>query len=1030
MVQPYTQSAQTQPASDIVLSPASVSETAFENDPVATLSTNGGAAAYAYAILSDSSGGAFRIEGDRLVVADNDKLDFETAPEVTVTIRATGSDGQSHTETITIAVTDEAVERRYSTRDEFMATETDDEWDYGSMVVPLAGGGFALIWHRVVDFSTNDHAIMARYFDADGAPASDEIVLVSGEYTNHVSATPTAEGGFLLSHTTESDPATGISSIRAQAYDDAGNPVAPAILFTPPGGGPQYTVAVQLGTGGYVISWIGPSNEIHAQRFTSAGAPTGPDIFVGTGFGIEPSGLTATADGGFAVAWVTAGNTGNDPWQVKARFFDSSGAPDGPPIAVAAEGLPESATLVTLADGSYVLGWADLTGRSEHGSFIELKALPIGADGLAAGPPVVLATYKAEAQFGPVPSFAAHPDGGFVAMWPNAERGWNDTVYHRFTGRQFDSSGAPIGPEFQPTDFADGGDMAVLADGTIATAWYHSESFGQGVSARVYRQADSADPPDSPWGTPGNDVIYGTGGADWVNGRGGDDQLYGLGGDDELLGRTGNDFLSGGAGDDLLRGGDGDDVLDGGAGDDDWLRGGAGNDLYIVDSAGDRIFENADSGTDEIRTALASYSLAALPDVENLTAASNGAHDFRGNWGNNVITGGGGADLLRLHDGGDDRAMGGEGNDVLYFGTALNACDVADGGAGRDAIVLQGNVTAVLSDTSLVGIESISIQSGANAAFDDTANNFYDYNVTTADGNVAAGQQLIVNAQSLRAGEDFTFDGSAESDGKFLVYGGHGVDDLTGGAGADVFLFEGTRWGPNDKVDGGAGRDALVISAGSGLTHIAFAADALTGIESISLNNRYATDPSQKPSYELVLHNGNVAPGGTLIVNGSSIPAGQVVNVDGRAVQGGSLNLLGGAGHDILTGGKGGDLIVGGGGADALTGGAGADTFRYDAVSDSRAGLHDLIGDFQTGVDKIDLSRIDANTHASGNQAFTWIGANAFSGTGAASAGQLRVVQSSGQQRIEGDTNGDGLADLVIVLQVGTAPVAQADFLL
>jgi Ca2+-binding RTX toxin-like protein len=437
---------------------------------------------------------------------------------------------------------------------------------------------------------------------------------------------------------------------------------------------------------------------------------------------------------------------------------------------------------------------------------------------------------------------------------------------------------------------------------------------------------------------------------------------------------------------------------------------------------------------------------SALVRFENATAADFTGENF-GGWSPLPVTGGsgpdqlsgtassdylfgeGGNDFFFLQAGGEDAAHGGEGNDVLYFGTALSAGDVADGGEGRDAIVLQGNVTAVLSDTNLYGIESISIQSGANTRFGDTANNFYDYDVTTADGNVAAGQQLIVNAQSLRAGEDFTFDGSAESDGKFLVYGGHGVDDLTGGAGADVFLFEGTRWGPSDKVDGGAGRDALVISAGSGLTRIEFAADALTNIESISLNNRYATDPSQKPSYELVLHNGNVAPGGTLIVNGSSIPAGQLVNIDGRGVQHGNLILFGGGGHDTLFGGGGNDTILGGGGSDTLIGGAGADTFRYDAASDSIGGSSDMIGDFQSGTDKIDLSRIDANTHADGNQAFSWIGSNAFSGTGAASAGELRVYQSNGQQRIEGDTDGDGLADLVIVLQAGTAPVGQGDFM-
>ncbi|MGO7216250.1 hypothetical protein ACCS75_35045, partial [Rhizobium ruizarguesonis] len=65
-------------------------------------------------------------------------------------------------------------------------------------------------------------------------------------------------------------------------------------------------------------------------------------------------------------------------------------------------------------------------------------------------------------------------------------------------------------------------------------------------------------------------------------------------------------------------GGAGNDLLDGGAGNDT-LDGGGGNDIYVVDSAGDVIKEAVGAGTDEIRTALAAYSIAALVNVENLT---------------------------------------------------------------------------------------------------------------------------------------------------------------------------------------------------------------------------------------------------------------------------------------------------------------------------------------------------------------------------------------------------------------------------
>jgi hypothetical protein len=87
----------------------------------------------------------------------------------------------------------------------------------------------------------------------------------------------------------------------------------------------------------------------------------------------------------------------------------------------------------------------------------------------------------------------------------------------------------------------------------------------------------------------------------------------------------------------------------------------------------------------------------------------------------------------------------------------------------------------------------------------------------------------------------------------------------------------------------------------------------------------------------------------------------------------------------------------------------------------------DHILDFTPGTGQIELDRIDANTLVDGNQAFSWIGSNAFSG----SAGELRAYETSGLWFVEGDTNGDGTADLVIALTLqGPTPLAAGDFVL
>lgn len=52
-------------------------------------------------------------------------------------------------------------------------------------------------------------------------------------------------------------------------------------------------------------------------------------------------------------------------------------------------------------------------------------------------------------------------------------------------------------------------------------------------------------------------------------------------------------------------------------------------------------------------------------------------------------------------------------------------------------------------------------------------------------------------------------------------------------------------------------------------------------------------------------------------------------------------------------------MLVGGAGADTLTGGGGADTFLFNPKD---SGARDTITDFETGIDRLDLSRLDATT--------------------------------------------------------------------
>ena len=131
----------------------------------------------------------------------------------------------------------------------------------------------------------------------------------------------------------------------------------------------------------------------------------------------------------------------------------------------------------------------------------------------------------------------------------------------------------------------------------------------------------------------------------------------------------------------------------------------------------------------------------------------------------------------------------------------------------------------------------------------------------------------------------------------------------------------------------------------------------------------------------------------------------------------GDDKIDGSSGNDTVLGGQGDDTIVGGAGRDVMTGGGGADVFQFvtaAAIGNSVA-TRDVIRDFTTGLDLIDLATLPGT--------LTFIGAAAFSNV----ANQLRYTAATGL--LEGDTNGNSTADFTLFLGAGTV-LAAGDLIL
>src|SRR5215471_460952 len=484
----------------------------------------------------------------------------------------------------------------------------------------------------------------------------------------------------------------------------------------------------------------------------------------------------------------------------------------------------------------------------------------------------------------------------------------------------------------------------------------------------------------------------GTAGSDDLSGEGGNDTLQGHGGDDRLDGGTGNDVLDGGDGNDILLGGDGDDTLLGGAGVN-MLDGGAGRDTASYAQAAAAVHVDLGVAGPQA-TGVGTDTLVSIEDVigsafdDTLIGAAGVVNHLYGGAGNDLLV-----------DTGGDVLDGGAGNDTVSYSTAVTV-DLALNGPQSNGSTLI-NIENVIGSGTLKGDAGNNRLTGGNfsdtlmgsggddvldgGAGSDTASYAEAASGVTVDLTIAGPQNTGDGADTLISIENLT--GSAFAD---TLKGNAGDNILTGGAGDDI--LEGH--GGNDILDGGDGSDTASYT------------DMTTGVQ-IDLNSS-----SQQVAATEFDH---------LI---------SIENLTGSAF---ADRLTGNAGANALNGGAGNDLLTGGLGHDMLTGDAGNDVFDFNSVDETPvgAGLRDIITDFTSGQDKIDLSAIDASLTRKGDQAFKFIGTQSFDGK----EGELRyqTYDQPGTANdftvVSGDVNGDRIADFEIEL-TGIVKPASSDFVL
>ena len=264
--------------------------------------------------------------------------------------------------------------------------------------------------------------------------------------------------------------------------------------------------------------------------------------------------------------------------------------------------------------------------------------------------------------------------------------------------------------------------------------------------------------------------------------------------------------------------------------------------------------------------------------------------------------------------------------------------------------------------------------------------------------------------------------------GRDLLIGGQGADVLMGGKGQDTVSYSGAAEGVGlsfSDVDG-SGLDGYFANATSGGLLGDAKGDSYTSIE-VVIGSKFS-DAIGGGTQEMQFFLGA---GDDIFDTNYYLDVTDKVHGQSGAdrIWGGKGNdsLFGDAGQDQIFGEDGNDTIVGGNGRDFLSGGVGADNF----VLSNRTSSQDVIGDFETGIDSLQIS---AKLFRGGLVSGTALTADQFevNDSGVATDGAVRFVFNSRNHELYFDPDGAGpqARQLVAIFDISSPVLSVNDFVI
>lgn len=501
--------------SDLLVSDTLISETAVDNTTVASLVANGAVnAVYSYQIMDDSSGGAFAILGDKLVVRDSLLLDYETDTSETVTIRATDTFGNSFDKVVNLSISDEVNEKRYAGGIEQLANTSIAGSQQQAALTALSDGRYILVWSDGSTSGTDNssYGIKGQIVDANGVKIGTEFLVNSAILNSQdnpvVSALPT--GGFVVSWVDSS--LTGgdasISSIKAQIFDAFGAAVGIEILVNQSTANAQRAPSVAtLATGGFVISWTDSSmtggdasaTSVKAQIFDASGGKVGGEFLVNSITANTQDAPVAAGliGGGFVISWHDTSLQGGDASKdaVKAQIFSSSGAKVGSEFLVNTEtnSNQQQQAIIGLSTGGFAIAWADASARGGDASYYGIKLQIFDASGTKMAGEKLVNSTTLNGQLAPTLTLLS--DGNIVVSWADYSGVASESGTSGIKAQIFDGNGDRIGGEFIVNTQSLGAQVdPIIAggqDGGFAAIWTDysgqgGDNLGTGVKYKMF----------------------------------------------------------------------------------------------------------------------------------------------------------------------------------------------------------------------------------------------------------------------------------------------------------------------------------------------------------------------------------------------------------------------------------------------------------------------------------------------------------------------------------------------------------------